>query len=67
MSPLLNADLFWSALPDIGLLRYAYVRKAAVLSAEIEGTQWSPPDLLMFEGGKFGVYRPRTFTRSPAR
>ena len=52
MSPLLNASLFWSALPDIGLFRYAYVRKEVALSAEIEGAQWSPPDLLMFEGGE---------------
>ncbi len=38
-----------SALPDISLLIYAYVRKEAVLSSQIEGTQSSLSDLLMFE------------------
>ncbi len=36
-------------LPDIGLLLYAYVRKEAVLSSQIEGTQSSLSDLLLFE------------------
>lgn len=38
-----------SALPDVGLLLYAYVRKEAVLSSQIEGTQSSLSDLLLFE------------------
>ena len=36
-------------LPDIGLFLYMYVRKEAVLSSMIEGTQSSLSDLLMFE------------------
>jgi len=38
-----------SVLPDVGLLLYAYVRKEAVLSSQIEGTQSSLSDLLLFE------------------
>jgi len=36
-------------LPDRGLFLYAYVRKEAVLSSQIEGTQSSLSDLLLFE------------------
>jgi Fic family protein len=36
-------------LPDPDLLLYAYVRKEAVLSSQIEGTQSSLSDLLLFE------------------
>jgi Fic family protein len=36
-------------LPDVGLFHYAYVRKEAVLSSQIEGTQSSLSDLLLFE------------------
>jgi Fic family protein len=36
-------------LPDLPLLIYAYVRKEAVLSSQIEGTQSSLSDLLLFE------------------
>ncbi len=36
-------------LPDIGLFIYMYVRKEAVLSSQIEGTQSSLSDLLQFE------------------
>lgn len=36
-------------LPDRTLLLYAYVRKEAVLSSQIEGTQSSLSDLLLFE------------------
>lgn len=36
-------------LPDTGLFLYAYVRKEAVLSSLIEGTQSSLSDLLLFE------------------
>jgi Fic family protein len=36
-------------LPDKALFRYAYVRKEAVLSSQIEGTQSSLSDLLLFE------------------
>ena len=38
-----------SVLPDLSLFIYAYVRKEAVLSSQIEGTQSSLSDLLMFE------------------
>ena len=37
------------ALPDSGLLLYYYVRKEAVLSSQIEGTQSSLSDLLLYE------------------
>lgn len=36
-------------LPDIALFLYTYVRKEAVLSSRIEGTQSSLSDLLLFE------------------
>ncbi|MCY3714607.1 MAG: Fic family protein [Gemmatimonadetes bacterium] len=36
-------------LPDAALFLYAYVRKEAVLSSQIEGTQSSLSDLLLFE------------------
>ena len=36
-------------LPDAPLLLYSYVRKEAVLSSQIEGTQSSLSDLLLFE------------------
>jgi Fic family protein len=36
-------------LPDPGLFLYMYVRKEAVLSSQIEGTQSSLSDLLLFE------------------
>ena len=38
-----------SLLPDLSLFIYAYVRKEAVLSSQIEGTQSSLSDLLLFE------------------
>jgi Fic family protein len=38
-----------SILPDLCLFIYTYVRKEAVLSSQIEGTQSSLSDLLMFE------------------
>jgi Fic family protein len=36
-------------LPDPDLFLYAYVRREAVLSSQIEGTQSSLSDLLLFE------------------
>src|SRR5689334_17954038 len=36
-------------LPDTSLFLYSYVRKEAVLSSQIEGTQSSLSDLLLFE------------------
>jgi Fic family protein len=38
-----------SVLPNLSLFLYAYVRKEAVLSSQIEGTQSSLSDLLLFE------------------
>lgn len=42
-------DGFARFLPDISLFIYAWVRKEAVLSSQIEGTQSSLSDLLQFE------------------
>jgi len=42
-------DSVSSLLPDMGLFLYSYVRKEAVLSSMIEGTQSSLSDLLLFE------------------
>ena len=39
-------------LPDISLFLYFYVRKEALLSSQIEGTQSSFSDLLLFERGE---------------
>jgi Fic family protein len=36
-------------LPDVGLFLYMFIRKEAVLSSQIEGTQSSLSDLLLFE------------------
>jgi Fic family protein len=38
-----------SLIPDPSLFLYAYIRKEAVLSSQIEGTQSSLSDLLLFE------------------
>ncbi|HEB89711.1 MAG TPA: Fic family protein [Deltaproteobacteria bacterium] len=42
-------DALSTLLPDTGLFLYSYVRKEAVLSSQIEGTQSSLSDLLLFE------------------
>ena len=42
-------DAITSLLPDPDLFLYAYVRREAVLSSQIEGTQSSLSDLLLFE------------------
>ena len=42
-------DSLSALLPDIRLFLYAYVRKEAVLSSQIEGTQSSLSDLMLFE------------------
>ena len=49
-------DSISTFLPDISLFLYMYVRKEAVLSSMIEGTQSSLSDLLLFEpaSGKNG-------------
>ena len=42
-------DAISSLLPDPAIFLYSYIRKEAVLSSQIEGTQSSLSDLLMFE------------------
>lgn len=42
-------DAVSALLPDAGLLLYSFVRREAVLSSQIEGTQSSLADLLLFE------------------
>jgi cell filamentation protein, protein adenylyltransferase len=42
-------DSITSLLPDPQLFLYAYIRREAVLSSQIEGTQSSLSDLLLFE------------------
>jgi len=42
-------DSLSTLLPDTGLFLYMYVRKEAVLSSQIEGTQSSLSELLLFE------------------
>jgi Fic family protein len=41
-----------TVLPDPALFLYSYVRKEAVLSSQIEGTQSSLSDLLLFESSE---------------
>ena len=45
-------DGMGAVLPDASLFLYMYVRKEAVLSSQIEGTQSSLSDLLLFETTK---------------
>jgi Fic family protein len=42
-------DAMSSLLPDTALFLYTYIRKEAVVSSQIEGTQSSLSDLLLFE------------------
>ena len=42
-------DGLTTVLPDPAIFLYSYVRKEAVLSSQIEGTQSSLSDLLLFE------------------
>ncbi len=42
-------DSLTTLLPDTSLFLYMYVRNEAVLSSQIEGTQSSPSDLLLYE------------------
>ena len=41
-----------SSLPDLKLFLYSYVRKEAVLSSQIEGTQSSLSDLVLYENAE---------------
>lgn len=45
-------DAITTLLPDTGLFLYLYVRKEAVLSSQIEGTQSSFADLLLYEASE---------------
>jgi Fic family protein len=45
-------DSLSALLPDTSLFLYSYVRKEALLSSQIEGTQSSLSDLLLFELGE---------------
>ena len=42
-------DAVCTLLPDAGLFLYSYVRKEAVMSSQIEGTQSSLSDLMLYE------------------
>jgi len=44
-------DGLTGAFPDLALYIYSWVRKEAVLSSQIEGTQSSLSDLMLFENG----------------
>lgn len=48
-------DGITSVLPDTSLFLYMYVRKEALLSSQIEGTQSSLSDLLLYETTKPGL------------
>jgi Fic family protein len=55
---LVRLDLAGAMVPSLDWFRYAFVRKEAVLSSQIEGTQATLIDLLTFEahdGGEPGV------------
>jgi Fic family protein len=52
-------------LPDPALFPYQYVRKEALLSSQIEGTQSSLSDLLLYELAERGVGPPTMSRRSP--
>jgi Fic family protein len=49
MKALGGIDALAKLLPDISLFLYMYVRKEALVSSQIEGTQSSLSDLLLFE------------------
>lgn len=52
MKALGGIDALARLLPDISLFLYMYVRKEALLSSQIEGTQSSLSDLLLFENAE---------------
>lgn len=49
MKALGGIDALAKLLPDVSLFLYMYVRKEALMSSQIEGTQSSLSDLLLFE------------------
>jgi Fic family protein len=52
MKEMADLDTLARLLPDIKLFLYMYVRKEALLSSQIEGTQSSLSDLLLFENNE---------------
>ncbi len=52
MRALGGLDALANLLPDISLFLYMYVRKEALVSSQIEGTQSSLSDLLLFESNE---------------
>jgi Fic family protein len=52
MKEMAELDTLARLLPDIKLFLYMYVRKEALLSSQIEGTQSSLSDLLLFESNE---------------
>lgn len=52
MRALGGIDALAKLLPDISLFLYMYVRKEALVSSQIEGTQSSLSDLLLFENNE---------------
>lgn len=52
MKALGGLDALGTLLPDIHLFLYMYVRKEALVSSQIEGTQSSLSDVLLFENGE---------------
>ena len=49
MRALGGIDALAKLLPDVSLFLYMYIRKEALVSSQIEGTQSSLSDLLLFE------------------
>ena len=63
---LVRLDGLSSLLPDAALFVYMYVRREAVLSSQIEGTQSSLSDLLKHEAGEDIAVPTWTSPRFPA-
>jgi len=58
-------DGLTAVLPDPAIFLYSYIRKEAVLSSQIEGTQSSLSDLLLFELEGVASVPPMTCRRCP--
>ena len=54
-------------LPDTKFFLYLYVQKEALLSSQIEGTQWSFSDLVLFENDAEPITNPCTRKSAPFR
>lgn len=57
-------DAVSALLPNAALVLYSFVRKEAVLSSQIEGTQSSLADLLLYEIDEQPGYRSTMHTKS---